>query len=79
MSNTEEKVIKIVQESLGCEEGKVTKEARIIEDLGADSLDTVEIMMAVEEEFGVTVPDEEAEKIVTVQGIIDAAEEHLKK
>ena len=79
MSNTEEKVIKIVQESLDCEEGKVTKEARIIEDLGADSLDTVEIMMAVEEEFEVTVPDEEAAKISTVQGIISAVEEHLKK
>ena len=78
MSNTEEKVIKIVQEALSCEEGKVTKEARIIEDLGADSLDSVEIMMVVEEEFGITVPDEEAAKISTIQDIIEAVEERLK-
>jgi len=62
----EEKVKKIIVEQLGAEDSQVRPEAKFIEDLGADSLDTVELVMALEEEFGLEIPDEEAEKILTV-------------
>jgi acyl carrier protein len=62
----EERVKKIICEQLGVEEDEVSSEAKFIEDLGADSLDTVELVMAFEEEFGLEIPDEDAEKIATV-------------
>ena len=71
MSNTEERVKKIVAEQLGVKEDEVKTEASFVEDLGADSLDTVELVMALEEEFETEIPDEEAEKITTVQLAID--------
>ncbi|HEV8663258.1 MAG TPA: acyl carrier protein [Candidatus Methylomirabilis sp.] len=66
----DEKVKKIIVEQLGVEEAQVKPEAKFIEDLGADSLDTVELVMALEEEFGLEIPDEEAEKILTVQDAV---------
>jgi len=66
----EEKVKKIIVEQLGVEESQVNPEAKFIEDLGADSLDTVELVMALEEEFGLEIPDEEAEKILTVRDAV---------
>ena len=71
MSNIEERVKKIVAEQLGVKEDEVTDEASFVDDLGADSLDTVELVMALEEEFETEIPDEEAEKISTVQSAID--------
>jgi acyl carrier protein len=71
MSNIEERVKKIVAEQLGVKEEDVKNEASFVEDLGADSLDTVELVMALEEEFETEIPDEEAEKITTVQLAID--------
>ncbi|MEH6404234.1 MAG: acyl carrier protein [Sneathiella sp.] len=76
MSDTAERVKKIVIEHLGVEEAKVTEGASIIDDLGADSLDTVELVMAFEEEFGIEIPEEAAESILTVKDaitFIDAA------
>jgi acyl carrier protein len=70
MSDIAERVKKIVIEHLGVEEAKVTDGAKFIDDLGADSLDTVELVMAFEEEFGIEIPDEAAEKIVTVSDAI---------
>ncbi len=67
----EDRVKKIIVEQLGVKEEDVKPEASFIEDLGADSLDTVELVMALEEEFDVEIPDEEAEKITTVQSAID--------
>ena len=66
MSSVAEKVKKIVDEQLGVSEDQVTPEAKFIEDLGADSLDQVELVMALEEEFGAEIPDEAAEKLATV-------------
>tara|TARA_B100000686_G_scaffold259162_1_gene271587 strand:- start:29 stop:265 length:237 start_codon:yes stop_codon:yes gene_type:complete len=71
MSSVEEKVKEIIVEQLGVEEKQVELTASFIEDLGADSLDTVELVMALEEEFDIEIPDEEAEKIVTVQNAVD--------
>ena len=71
MSSVEERVKKIVVEQLGVKEEEVTNEASFVDDLGADSLDTVELVMALEEEFKAEIPDEEAEKITTVQQAID--------
>jgi acyl carrier protein len=71
MSNIEERVKKIVVEQLGVKEEEVTNEASFVDDLGADSLDTVELVMALEEEFKTEIPDDEAEKITTVQQAID--------
>ena len=71
MSNIEDRVRKIVAEQLGVKEGEVKAEASFVDDLGADSLDTVELVMALEEEFETEIPDEEAEKITTVQLAID--------
>jgi acyl carrier protein len=71
MSDIADKVKKIVVEHLGADEDKVTEGARFVDDLGADSLDTVELVMAFEEEFGVEIPDDAAEKINTVKDAID--------
>lgn len=71
MSTIEERVKKIVAENLGVKLEDVTSEASFVDDLGADSLDTVELVMALEEEFELEIPDEEAEKISTVQNAID--------
>jgi acyl carrier protein len=78
VSEIEAKVKKIIVEQLGVEEAEVTSEAKFIEDLGADSLDTVELVMALEEEFGIEIPDEDAEKIVTVKNATDYILEHKK-
>jgi len=71
------KVKKITSEQLGVEESQVTPEAKFIDDLGADSLDTVELVMALEEEFDLEISDEEAEKLITVQKVVDYLNEHL--
>lgn len=71
MSTTEEQVKNIVAEQLGVKEEEVKNESSFVDDLGADSLDTVELVMALEEEFETEIPDEEAEKITTVQQAID--------
>ena len=71
MSTVEERVKKIVVEQLGVKEEEVTTESSFVDDLGADSLDTVELVMALEEEFECEIPDEEAEKITTVQQAVD--------
>lgn len=71
MSSVEERVRKIVIEQLGVKEEEVKNDASFVDDLGADSLDTVELVMALEEEFETEIPDEEAEKITTVQQAID--------
>jgi acyl carrier protein len=76
MSETADRVKKIVVEHLGVENEKVTEEASFIDDLGADSLDIVELVMAFEEEFGVEIPDDAAEKISTVKDAIDYIEAH---
>ena len=71
MSNVADRIKKIVAEQLGVDEDQVTVEASFMDDLGADSLDTVELVMALEEEFDVEISDEDAEKIQTVQNAID--------
>ena len=76
MSSIEERVSKIVAEQLGVKEEDVKADASFVEDLGADSLDTVELVMALEEEFETEIPDEEAEKIKTVQAAIDYVNNH---
>jgi len=77
ISNIEARVRKIIIEQLGVKEEQVTNEASFVEDLGADSLDTVELVMALEEEFELEIPDEDAEKITTVQQAIDYIATHL--
>lgn len=76
MSDVADRVKKIVVEHLGVEPEKVTDDASFIDDLGADSLDTVELVMAFEEEFGVEIPDDAAEKILTVKDAISYIEEN---
>ena len=76
MSTIKERVMKLVCEQLGVKEEEVTPEASIVEDLGADSLDTVELVMALEEEFETEIPDDEAEKITTVKEAMDYVEAH---
>ncbi|HEY1058741.1 MAG TPA: acyl carrier protein [Limnobacter sp.] len=71
MENIEQRVKKIVAEQLGVKEEEIKNESSFVDDLGADSLDTVELVMALEEEFETEIPDEEAEKITTVQQAID--------
>jgi acyl carrier protein len=78
MSDIEQRVKKIVVEQLGVEEANVKNSSSFVDDLGADSLDTVELVMALEEEFNCEIPDEEAEKITTVQQAIDYVNAHLK-
>ena len=75
----EKRVKDIIVEQLGVNADQVTPEAKFIEDLGADSLDTVELVMALEEEFETEIPDEDAEKITTVQQAIDYVNSHAKK
>ena len=77
MSTVLERVKKVVVEQLSVDENLVTPEASFTADLGADSLDTVELVMALEEEFGCEIPDEEAEKIATVQDAVDYIDAHL--
>ena len=77
MSTIEERVKKIVCEQLGVKDDEVTSTSSFVEDLGADSLDTVELVMALEEEFETEIPDEEAEKITTVQLAIDYINNHV--
>ena len=79
MSTIEERVKKIVVEQLGVKEEEVQTEASFVEDLGADSLDTVELVMAFEEEFGVEIPDEAAEKIATVGDAISYLESKVEQ
>jgi acyl carrier protein len=71
-----ERVKKVIVEQLSVEESEITPEASFIQDLGADSLDIVELVMAFEEEFGTEIPDEEAEKILTVQDAVSYIEQH---
>lgn len=78
MDNIIERVKKIVAEQLGVNEADVKDNSSFVEDLGADSLDTVELVMALEEEFGCEIPDEEAEKITTVQQAVDYINSHSK-
>lgn len=76
MATVEERVKQIVAEQLGVEDDQVTPEASFMDDLGADSLDTVELVMALEEEFDIEISDEDAEKIQTVQNAIDYISEN---
>lgn len=73
-----DQVKKIIVEQLGVDEDEVTPDASFVDDLGADSLDTVELVMAFEEEFGIEIPDEDAEKITTVQQAVDYIKAHSK-
>ena len=79
MATVEERVKKIIAEQLGVEEDEVTPEASFVEDLGADSLDTVELVMALEEEFGHEIPDEQAEKLQSVGDVIKYIEDLQQK
>ncbi len=79
MENIEQRVRKIVAEQLGVNETDIKIESSFVDDLGADSLDTVELVMALEEEFECEIPDEEAEKITTVKQAIDYVTSNLKK
>ncbi len=79
MSTVEERVRKIVVEQLGVKEEALSNNAKFVEDLGADSLDTVELVMALEEEFETEIPDEKAEKITTIQEAINHIESQLNK
>ena len=78
MSDIEQRVKKIVAEQLGTKESDVKNTSSFVDDLGADSLDTVELVMALEEEFDCEIPDEEAEKITTVQQAVDYINKNLK-
>jgi acyl carrier protein len=78
MSDIEQRVKKIVAEQLGVAEADIKIESSFVDDLGADSLDTVELVMALEDEFEMEIPDEQAEKITTVQQAIDYAKAHVK-
>ncbi len=77
MASVEEKVKSIIVDQLGVNEAEVTAAASFVDDLGADSLDTIELVMAFEEAFGIEIPDEDAEKIKTVRNAIDYIEAHV--
>lgn len=79
MASVEEKVKSIIVDQLGVNESEVTANASFVDDLGADSLDTIELVMAFEEAFGIEIPDEDAEKIKTVQNAIEYVEAQVKK
>ena len=76
--NTADKIKEAIIDKLGVEESQITPEASFIDDLGADSLDTVELIMALEEEFDLEIPDEDAENLTTVKAVMDYIEEKLK-
>ncbi|MGB8768427.1 MAG: acyl carrier protein [Candidatus Korobacteraceae bacterium] len=78
MASTEERVKQIIVEQLGVDEAEVTPSASFVDDLGADSLDTVELVMAFEEAFEIEIPDEDAEKIRTVQDAVTYIDQHAK-
>ena len=78
MENIEQRVKKIVAEQLGVNEAEIKNESSFVDDLGADSLDTVELVMAFEEEFGLEIPDEDAEKITRVKEAVEYIESHAK-
>jgi acyl carrier protein len=77
MASVEEKVKSIIVDQLGVSEGEVTPNASFVDDLGADSLDTIELVMAFEEAFGIEIPDEDAEKIKTVQNAMEYIDSHV--
>lgn len=77
--SVQDRIKKIVVEQLGVKPGEVTGDASFVDDLGADSLDTVELVMALEEEFGIEIPDEDAEKITTVKQAADYIESQIKQ
>ena len=77
MATNQERLIEIIANQLGVEEDNVTPDASFMEDLGADSLDTVELVMALEEEFDIEIPDSDAEKIQTVQDALSYLDEHV--
>lgn len=79
MDDIEQKVIEIVSEQMGVDKGEITRETHFINDLNADSLDTVELVMEFEDEFEMSIPDEEAEKIKTVGQAIDYIMQHINK
>jgi acyl carrier protein len=79
MEPVADRVKKIIVDQLGVEEETVTPEASFVDDLGADSLDTVELVMALEEEFGIEIPDEDAEKITRVKEAVEYIEKHSSK
>jgi acyl carrier protein len=79
MEPVADRVKKIIVDQLGVEEELVTAEASFVDDLGADSLDTVELVMALEEEFGIEIPDEDAEKITKVREAVEYIEKHAEK
>ncbi len=79
MASVEERVKQIIVEQLGVDEAEVTPKASFVDDLGADSLDTVELVMAFEEAFEIEIPDEDAEKIRTVQDAVTYIDQHAKK
>ncbi len=79
MASVEEKVKHIIVEQLGVDEDEVKAQASFVDDLGADSLDVVELVMALEEEFSLEISDEEAEKLTTVQKVVAYIQEHSKK
>ena len=78
MASVDERVKQIIVEQLGVDEGEVTPNASFVDDLGADSLDTVELVMAFEEAFDIEIPDEDAEKIRTVQDAVSYIDQHAK-
>ena len=76
MSSTFDKISEVVADKLGVEAAKITPEAKFVEDLGADSLDTVELIMQLEDEFNIEIPDEEAEKLTTVGSVAEYIEKN---
>ena len=78
MSTTTEKISELIADKLGVELSNIKPEAKFVEDLGADSLDTVELIMQLEDEFNLEIPDEEAEKLTTVGAVIDYIDAHTK-
>ena len=78
MASVQDKVKSIIVDQLGVNEGEVTPTASFVDDLGADSLDTIELVMAFEEAFGIEIPDEDAEKIKTVKDAIDYIDSHVQ-
>jgi len=78
IADIEQKAKKIIVEQLGVEESEVTPDAKFVDDLGADSLDTVELIMVLEEEFGIEIPDDDAEKIVHVKDVVQYIKERVE-